>query len=103
MLTTFPQDTIPENQDTLELTQKKALAILNNAATGAVPLVVTGGGGGDSGQPYGAAQAAITNVAAGPSVIVYKDSSGATLKTRTFTYTNSGASSTDVLTGWADT
>lgn len=56
-----------------------------------------------SGQPYGSSQATITNVAAGPSVVVFKDSTGATLKTRTYTYTNSGASPTDVLTGWADT
>lgn len=57
---------------------------------------------GSGGLPYGADEQDITNVAAGPSVIVFKKA-GVTLKTRTFTYTNSGASSTDVLTGTVDT
>lgn len=67
---------------------------------------VSNGGVGPSGfsmMPYGASQATISNVAAGPSVIVYKNSSGATLKTRSFSYTNAGVSSTDVMTGWSDT
>lgn len=61
------------------------------------------GAGAASLMPYGASQATITNVAAGPSVIFYKDAAGATLKTRTFTYTNSGVSASDVMTGWSDT
>lgn len=54
-----------------------------------------------SGLPYGADHMTITNVAAGPSVIVYKHGS-TVLKTRTLTYTNSGASASDVLTNIAD-
>ena len=63
----------------------------------------SGGTSGETLQPYNATSATITNVAAGPSVIVFKDASGNTIKTRTYTYTNGGASSSDVLTGWADT
>jgi len=60
------------------------------------------GAEGVSGLPYGADEQDITNVAAGPSVIVYKRNGGV-VKTRTFTYTNGGASSTDVLTKTVDT
>lgn len=68
-------------------------------------LLALGGGSGEgvSGLPYGAVEQDITNVAAGPSVIVYKNAAGGVLKTRTFTYTNSGVSSTDVLTKTVDT
>lgn len=70
-------------------------------------LVVAGGGGGvggstSSGLPYGADEQVLTNVVGGPgpTVIVYKKS-GATVKTRTLTYT--GSSPTDVLIGTVDT
>ncbi len=68
---------------------------------GSIPNSGGGGGATNSGLPYDADEQDITNVVAGPSVIVYKRG-GATVKTRNFTYTNGGASSTDVLTKTVD-
>lgn len=59
---------------------------------------VTGGG---SQLPYGADEVVQTNVTAGPNTIQYKVN-GVIVKTRTYTYTNSGASAEDVLLGIKD-
>lgn len=96
----YPGNTVPQNSDNLELTVKKILDGLNTGTW-------TGGGGGsgsttDSNLPYGADEQVLTNVVGGPgpTVIVYKKA-GATVKTRTLTYTGSGP--TDVLTRTVDT
>lgn len=92
----YPANTTPELLDDQQLTLKKILLALGGGGSGGGISV------GGSGLPYGADEQDITNVAAGPSVIVYK-LNGVTLKTRTLTYTNGGASSTDVLTKTVDT
>jgi len=77
-------------------TGKEMLLALILGAVQSTASSTNGTGSTGSGLPYGADEQDITNVAAGPSVIVYKKA-GVTLKTRTFTYTNGGGSSTDVL------
>lgn len=88
--------------------ERNTLALILGALQGLLGITPGGGGGivvGGSGLPYGADTQVITNVAAGPSVIVYKSggTGGTTLKTRTLSYTNAGVSSTDVLVSTVDT
>lgn len=70
-----------------------------NLRTDTTGALLTGTVG--AGLPYGADNIVVTNVAAGPATITYKLGS-TTLKTRTISYTNSGASASDVITNIAD-
>lgn len=75
----------------------------DNGSGRAVPLLLGPAGviSQGAGLPYGADNMVITNVAAGPATITYKRGA-TTLKTRTLTYTNAGASADDVLTSIVD-
>lgn len=65
---------------------------------GGIPIVQSG-----SALPYGADEMTVTSqVAAGPHIILFKVS-GATVKTRTISYTNAGVGASDTITDISDT